>query len=222
MQSNSIKRAKSSHSGPRVDERAGIHHGGRVRWEQLFSDLEGRFDDLVDADMMAELADRERVAAGAISMAARIAGALDHPVRVRTAVGITVTGALRRLGPDWLLLVEGAGREVLVASAGVTIIEGLSGVTGTGPSGVELRLDLRFALRGLARDRSPVALVVAGGTGEPTSLHTEITGTIDRLGADFLEIALHAPWEPRRVASVRSVVLVPLAALVLVRALPLG
>ncbi len=50
----------------------------------------------------------------------------------------------------------------------------------------------------------------------------ELTGTIDRVGADFLELAVHAAWEPRRAGSVRSVALVPLSAIVLVRALPLG
>ncbi len=83
-------------------------------------------------------------------------------------------------------------------------------------------MNLRHALRGLARDRSPIALVVSGGVGEPAALYTEVTGTIDRIGADFLEMALHAPWEPRRTASVRSIVLVPLEAIVLVRALPLS
>ena len=42
------------------------------------------------------------------------------------------------------------------------------------------------------------------------------------VGADFLELAVHAPWEPRRAGSVRSVVAVPLVGVVLVRALPLG
>lgn len=193
-----------------------------MRWEQLFSDLDARFDDLADAELMIGLADRQRVAAGAISMVERIAGASGRPIRVRTTAGIAVTGTLLEVGPDWLLLQEGPGREVLVSLAATTIVEGLSWETGPALKGVGLRLDLRRALRGLARDRSPVALIVCGGIGEPTSLYTEVTGTIDRLGADFLELALHAAWEPRRGASVRAVVLIPISAVVLVRALPLG
>lgn len=193
-----------------------------MRWEQLFSDLDARFDDLADAEMMMGLADRQRVAAGAISMVERIAGASGRPIRVRTTAGIAVTGTLLEVGPDWLLLQEGPGREVLLSLAATTIVEGLSWETGPALKGVGLRLDLRRALRGLARDRSPVALIVCGGIGEPTSLYTEVTGTIDRLGADFLELALHAAWEPRRGASVRAVVLIPVSAVVLVRALPLG
>lgn len=193
-----------------------------MRWEQLFGDLAARFDDLADADLMAEMADRQRVAAGTISMVERIAGALGRPIRLRTVAGITVTGTLRRVGPDWLLLQEGPGREVVLALRATTIVEGLSAATGVAMTGVERRLNLRHALRGLARDRSPIALVVSGGVGEPAALYTEVTGTIDRIGADFLEMALHAPWEPRRTASVRSIVLVPLEAIVLVRALPLS
>jgi hypothetical protein len=193
-----------------------------MRWEQLFSDLDGRFVELADAEMMAELADRERVASGAISVVERIGGAIGRPLRVRTTAGIAVTGALLEIGPDWLLIQEGPGREVLLALTAVTIVEGLAAATGPAVGGVKLRLNLRFALRGIARDRSPVALVVRGGVGEPMGLYTEITGTVDRVGGDFVEVALHAPWEPRRAASVRSVVLVPLTAVVLVRALPLG
>ena len=197
-------------------------HGGLMRWEQLFSDLDARFDELADAEMMAELADRERVATGAISTVERLGGAAGHRLRVRTTAGLAVTGILAKVGPDWLLIQEGAGREALLASSAVAIVEGLSAATGPAIKGVGLRLNLRYALRGVARDRSPVAVVVSGGVGEPVSLYTEITGTIDRIGADFVEVALHAPWEARRAASVRSVVLVPLSAIVLVRALPLG
>jgi len=193
-----------------------------MRWEQLFTDLDARFEELADADMMAELADRQRVAAGAISMVERISGALGHQIRVRTNVGITVTGALRKVGPDWLLLSEGPGCETVLAARAITVVEGLLAATGVPITSLGLRLNLRFALRGLARDRSPVALVVAGGVGDPVGLATELTGTIDRIGADFLEIALHAPWELRRAASVRAVVLVPLTAVVFIRALPLG
>ncbi len=193
-----------------------------MRWEQLFSDLDARFDELADAEMMAELADRERVAAGAISVVERMGGAIGRPLRVRTTAGMAITGALLEIGPDWLLIQEGPGREVLLALTAVTVVEGLAATTGPTVGGVKLRLNLRFALRGIARDRSPVAIVVCGGVGEPTGLYTEITGTVDRVGGDFVEVALHAPWEPRRAGSVRSVVLVPLSAVVLVRALPLG
>ncbi len=193
-----------------------------MRWERLFSDLDARFDDLVDAETMSEMRDRERVAAGAIRMVERVGGAVGQPIRIRTTVGIAVTGTLSTVGPDWLLVQEGPGREALLAHGAITVVEGLSSATGAMVKGLELRLNLRYALRGLARDRSPVALVVPGGSGEPTPLFTEITGTIDRAGADFVEVALHAPWEPRRSASVRSVVLVPLSAVVLVRALPAG
>ncbi len=193
-----------------------------MRWEQLFSDLDARFDDLADAQMMAELPDRERVAAGAISLVERIGGSVGRQIRVRTTAGVAVVGAVRKVGPDWLLIEDGPGREALLASVAVTIVEGLSAATGPAVKGVELRLNLRHALRGVARDRSPISLVVCGGVGEPTSLYTEVTGTIDRIGADFIEVALHAAWEPRRAASVRSVVLVPLSAVVVVRALALG
>src|ERR1700712_1320842 len=97
-----------------------------MRWEQLFNDLDAQFDDLADAQMMAELADRERVALGAVSMAQRIAGATDRTIRVRTTVGLAVTGRLRQVGPDWLLLQEAVGREALVATAALTQVEGLS------------------------------------------------------------------------------------------------
>ncbi len=202
-----------------------------MRWDRLFSDLEARFDEIADSEAIAEMADRQRVEAGAVGFAQRLAGSLGQPIRIRVAGGSAVGGVLRGVGPDWLLLSEGQGRDVLVAMCAVAIVEGLTAATALPMSGVALRLDLRHAVRGLARDRSPVAVLVAGGTvtgangaAEPGSNPhgAEITGTIDRVGADFTEIAVHAAWEPRRAASVRSVVLVPLSAVMVIRALPLG
>jgi len=202
-----------------------------MRWDRLFSDLEARFDEIADAEAVAEMPDRQRVAAGAVGLTQRLAGSLGQPIRVRVAGGTAVGGVLSRVGPDWLLLAEGHGRDVLVATRAIALVEGLTAATALPLSSVALRLDLRYAVRGLARDRSPVAVLVAGGavsgpTGaaEPGSTlsGTEITGTIDRVGADFAEVAVHAAWEPRRAASVRAVILVPLAAVVLIRALPLG
>ncbi|HZM65366.1 MAG TPA: hypothetical protein VFC16_03575 [Nakamurella sp.] len=202
-----------------------------MRWERLFADLEARFDELADSDLSAQLADRQRVEAGAVAMVQRLAGSVGRPIRVRVGGGSTVAGALVAVGPDWVLVSEGQGRDALVAARAVVAVEGLSAVTALPMLGVSIRLDLRRALRGLVRDRAPVAMTVAGwpssdagtsaGVGSSGS-SGEITGTIDRVGADFVEIAVHAAWEPRRAASVRTVMLVPLAAVMLVRALPLG
>lgn len=191
-----------------------------MRWEQLFGELESRFDELADAVLRAELADRERVAAGAVRFSARLGGAVGQAIRVRTSSAAPVGGTIRRVGPDWVLLSEVHGREALVNLAQVTVVEGLVSATAPPIGGVALRLDLRHMLRGLARDRAPVSVVVTGSSGELPG--SDLSGTLDRVGADFVELALHAPWEPRRATGVRSVVALPLTAVVLVRALPLG
>jgi hypothetical protein len=157
-----------------------------------------------------------------------LSGAIGTTVRVRLAGGPLISGILQGIGPNWLLLGEGQQRDCLVASSAVIAVEGLTASTGRELSGVALRLDLRKVLRGLTRDRSPVALALAGWTGGAAGLAAgsagpgEMIGTIDRVGADFIEVALHAAWEPRRAGAVRSVALVPLSAIVLVRSLPLG
>ena len=74
---------------------------------------------------------------------------------------------------------------------------------------VESRLTLRSALRGLVRDRSAVQVRLVDAR--------MITGTLDRVGADFVELAEHAAAEPRRRADVRDVLVLPLAAIVLIR-----
>ncbi len=199
-----------------------------MRWERLFAELEARFAVLADEPVDAELADRERVAVGAVTALQRLAGALDGSVRLRLAGGATVSGTLRVVGPDWLMVAETDHRECVVPWAAVSVVQGVTKATGARSAGLDLRLDLRYALRGLARDRAPVQLAVSGWVGDGGSDGTvagrgcELIGTVDRVGADFLEISLHDVWEPRRAAAVRSVALVPFGAILLVRALPLG
>jgi hypothetical protein len=71
------------------------------------------------------------------------------------------------------------------------------------------RLDLRRALRGLARDRSTVQVVLEDGT--------VVTGTVDRVGADYVEIAEHPVDLPRRAEAVQGVSAVVIAAIAVVR-----
>lgn len=196
-----------------------------MRWDRLFAELEDRFDQLADEQAAAERADRERVAIGAVTAVERLSGALGHQLRLGLAGGAVVAGRLRAVGPDWLLLVEGQERDCILPWRSVTVVHGLTAATGPPPAGLDLRFDLRYALRGLARDRAAVQVGLAGWAGADTAAGgapAELTGTIDRVGADFLEMALHAAWESRRRSAVRSVALVPLAAVLLVRATPSG
>jgi len=198
-----------------------------MRWDRLFDELEGRFDELADEQAAAERADRERVAMGAVTALGRLAGALDQHVRVGLAGGVVVAGTLRAVGPDWLLVTEGEQRDYVVPWRSVAAVHGVTAATGPPPAGLDLRLDLRRALRGLARDRAPVQVALAGWTGGGGPSGTggasgELIGTIDRVGADFIEMALHPAGEARRAGAVRSVVLVPLPSILLVRAQPLG
>jgi hypothetical protein len=182
-----------------------------MRWDGLFADLEAQAEALEIAERAAEVEERARVEFGRITLLDRLRPALDSPMRLRCLGGTTVAGVLRRVGPDWLLVDEGAEREAVVAAAALVSVSGLPRVSAPPDSAsvVESRLGLRHALRGIARDRSPVRLVDRSGT--------TVDGTIDRLGADFVELAEHAAGELRRRTDVRDVVAVPVGALAVVR-----
>src|SRR6478672_3803424 len=110
-----------------------------MRWDRLFADLEARFEEIGDAEAAAELADRQRVAIGAVKATQRLSGSIDQPIRVRLAGGASVGGVLRTVGPDWLLLVEGPARECIVALNAMTAVEGLTAATAPEMTGLTMR-----------------------------------------------------------------------------------
>ena len=182
-----------------------------MRWDALFADLEAQAESLAQAERAAEVQERTRAEVGSLTLVDRLRPALGSSVRLRTAGAGTIAGRLDRLGPDWLLLDQDGGREVLVRLGAVSAISGL-GRAATVPGSLDAvtaRLGLWFVLRRIARDRSPVAVQLTDGT--------TLAATLDRVGSDFVEVAMHAPGEPRRVGAVRDVLLVPMAGLVAVR-----
>jgi hypothetical protein len=186
-----------------------------MRWEQLFADLEAQVAEQEAAAEQAEEASRARAEYGRVQLADRLRGSLGQELSLSCRGAGELPGRLVDVGVDWLLLVDGQAREVLVAAGAVTAVAGLVAVTAAAsPDGeVSRRLDLRRALRGLARDRAPVSCLL-----EDSGV---LGGTVDRVGADFLELAEHALDEPRRRGAVTSVRAVPLRAVVAVRtALP--
>jgi hypothetical protein len=182
-----------------------------MRWERLFADLEAQAAEQETAVEQAEGASRSRAEFGRIRLADRLRGALGQELSVSCRGAGELSGRLLDVGVDWLLMADAQGREVLVAAGAVCAVAGLGAVTAPViPVGeVARRLDLRRALRGLARDRATVAFLLEDGS--------VLGGTVDRVGADFLELAEHALDEPRRRTAVASVRAVPLPAVVAVR-----
>ena len=181
-----------------------------MRWQQLFADLEARFEAEQDAAERAGTSSRSRHELGSLRFVDRLGGAVGSPVGLLCRGAGQVSGTLSEVGSDWLLLDDG-GRELLVATAAVRAVTGLGRRTAAaGDAGaVAVRLDLRRALRGLARDRATVQLVLDDGT----ALH----GTIDRVGADFVELAEHPADLHRRAGAVQGVRTVVIDAVAVVR-----
>jgi hypothetical protein len=182
-----------------------------VRWDALFDDLEAQLEAEEAAEFAGELADRARREAALIRLIDRLRPALGHPVRVGGRGGGEIAGRLLAVGPDWLLLEETAAREVVVPLAAVNWVSGLGAASRPPGSGgqVAARLDLRYVLRGLARDRSLLRITFVDGGA--------LSGTADRVGADFVEVAELPPGELRRRSALLGVRTVPLAGIAAVR-----
>ena len=188
-------------------------HSGPVRWDELFDDLDGQYDAAVQAELADEVRDRTRREAALLSLADRLASAVGAALRLTVTGAGPLSGRLTAVGPDWLLLHE-CGGESLVPLAAVVGLSG-AGARSRAPGGhgeVARRLDLRWALRGLARQRAGVQVVRVDGS--------VVAGTLDRVGADHLDVAEHPAGEPRRAGAVSRVQLIPLLAVAVVRSGP--
>jgi hypothetical protein len=185
-----------------------------MRWQQLFADLQGQLEEHETAAERADWASRARVEVGAVPLSDRLRGSIDSAVSVRCRGAGQVTGRLVEVGPDWLLLEDDSARQCLVGMGAIRAVGGLGRRTAAADESgaVRARLDLRWALRALARDRTAVQVVLDDGF--------VLNGTLDRVGADYIELAEHPVDEPRRAAAVQGVRAVVIAAVALVRSGP--
>jgi hypothetical protein len=182
-----------------------------MRWQQLFADLQAQFEQEEAAAEQSESASRARSEIGAVRLIDRLRGALGSTVVVQCAGAGQVAGELVDVGPDWLLLVDDLGRDVLCAGGAVRSVAGLARRTGAAAEerAVTAAWDLRRALRALARDRAAVQVVLDDGG--------VLSGTLDRVGADYVELAEHALDAPRRAEAVQGVRAVVIGTIAVVR-----
>ena len=179
-----------------------------MRWDALFADLEAQGDALARAERAAEIDERTRYEVSVSAIADRLRGAIGTRIHLSCLGGVSVRGTVRAVGVGWLLVDEDSGQESLVMTDAVCRLRGL-GRRSAPAEQASARLGLSSALRGVARDRLPVLVMLRDGS--------TITATIDRVGSDFVEMAAHAVGELRRGAGVLATELVPFAGLAAVR-----
>jgi hypothetical protein len=190
----------------------------RVRWDDLFDDLEGQ----LERELHSEAADlrlhEERQRLEKLSLRTRLSNvarsaALGDPLRLRIVLVSGETLALRptTLGRDWLAadLVDAQNGRVqcvipLSAIAGVLLTEEQSlislAVESDATGKLIERVGFPFVLRDLCRRRRTVDLDTRGGV---------LVGTIDRVARDHLDLAVHPLGTLRRASEVLHYRLVP-------------
>jgi hypothetical protein len=179
------------------------HYGLRMRWERLFADLEAQLEAEERAAAEGEVVDLTRAERAHLALRDRLRAHVDVALRWSFTPGSVVEGTLVDVGADWVL-VRVARAELLVPAEAVRFVEGLSRSAVEDGSQVARRWRFGLVLRGLARDRAVVEVRLRDGDA--------FIGTIDRVGADHLDLAIHPPDRPRREAAVITVRCIPLAA----------
>lgn len=188
-----------------------------MRWDALFSDLEAQFAEDETLALETEISERARMETASVLLADRLRGSINSVIAVHLACGRAFEGVLSHAGADALVLSE-ARDQVLVPYAAVGRYSGLGRTSIAEPSQVRRRIGLATALRGLARDRAGLAVTLRHGPSGAAGL----TGVIDRVGSDFLDLALVAPGEVRRASRVREIATIPFAALGSIRSRSAG
>jgi len=156
-----------------------------MSWEEeLFAyldDLEAQAGALYAAERGPELADRSRAEYQSVTLAARLMAAVDHDVTLELAGVGPVSGRLTRVATGWCLL-RGAGQDWVVRLGAVAAVHGASDRAVPEVAWPPVaRLGMRATLRRLADAAEPCSLHLTDG-------HRH-DGTLQRVGADFVEVS---------------------------------
>lgn len=202
-----------------------------MRWDNLFDDLESQLEHELTAEEVDLHAEEERLRLARLGLRDRLlslhradstAAASTAAVRLVLSDGSRISVAPRNFGRDWLAgeLRDGGSRttECIVPLDAISaLVLSRDDITGSLDSGsqpesshsLSARLGLAFVLRDLCRRRQPIELKLADGA----TLH----GTLDRVGRDHCDLAVHDVGEARRESAVFEYRLVRLNQILLVR-----
>ena len=191
-----------------------------MRWDRFFDDLEDQLASEWEAEKAALDSEAERLRLSRVPLRDRLTVLAEDGGTAAASFdlldGTVLRARVNGVGADWAALepAEGRAGAIIVRLAAVVSIgmphpDLLRSARAVTPSSLRERMTLGFALRDLMRRRVGVTLHLAGGR--------SLAGTIDRAGADHLDLAVHEPGTPRRADEVSGHRLVPFEAIVWVR-----
>lgn len=195
-----------------------------MRWDRLFDDLEGQLEQELSAEELDQHAEEERLRVGRLAVRDRLLAVHaaerdeDRAVALLLNSGERVVVRSTSFGRDWftaqLVGDSRTGVPCVVPLAAVATLVltraqvELSLAPQPGESTLSGRLTLPFVLRDLCRRRAAVDVRTPLG---------DVHGTIDRVGRDHLDLAVHDSDRPRRESSVFEYRVVPLHHVLLLR-----
>lgn len=159
-----------------------------MRWEErllaVLDDLEQQAEGLALVARDSEVAELSRAEYAQVDLAGRLHASVGRGLSFSMLGAGTLTGALVRVGRDWCL-VRAVAQEWVVALAAVTQVRGLSPRALAEPvRPLGARLGIGSALRGVAEQGTAVVVRTVDGA--------TLGGRLGRVGADFVEVRLHA------------------------------
>lgn len=183
-----------------------------MRWDGLFADIEAQWEHERHAQVRAEAAELTRGEWAGLSLTARLAGARGRTLRLLLRQGIRCELTVQAVGEDWIGGRTPGGDFVVVRQAAVNAVEGPLAAAVVGDAGGRGAKgpSLASVLRRVGRSRAAVEVLGTDGT-------VLVEGTVDRVGADHMDVARHARHDARRAEAVRGVLVVPFEAVTLVR-----
>jgi hypothetical protein len=175
------------------------------RLDRVFEELEAEFDASLRWEAEQEALAAIRAEAGEVSLWEHLTRRVGRPVVV-TVGTLRLDGVLLASYPDFVALRTTDGRQHLVTLGPAVSLRVAADVRLAPAAGgrVASRYGLPLALRELARRREPVMVSLAD--------QSVVTGTIELVGRDYLELAEHELGDVPRRATVTGHRLVPLAA----------
>lgn len=190
-----------------------------MRWDRLFEDLETQLASEWEAERAALESESERLRLARLPLRERLRDLRGREIVV-AAGGDPIAGEVVAVGADVLALrIAGSAPAGLalvplwaplrITAAHEDLLRSARAEPEASVSPLTERMTLGFLLRDLARKRHAVRLALASGV--------ELSGTLDRVGADHLDLAEHEPGTPRRSQNVRGYRLIAFSALSCVR-----